>query len=425
MTASENLQYTIIGTLIADPKLIGETITKLLPSDFSSLAARGLYETIAAMHLSGSPITTFTVLDKAGEEYGEAILEASRLCTDDLDYYLNEVRKKSKIADIQKIAAQLASTDDDASIEKLLARLNGMDCARRTVKCISAYDAAIDFINSKSEAPPEYFKWGISELDQKLYVEAGDFVVVGGFPSAGKTMLSLQFANKLADTKRVGYFSFETSPRKLFDRLISHVAQIPLASIKKHEMQSHEWVAATNAARILSEKKIDFISASGMTVRDVRAIALNQRYEVVFIDYLQLVSSHGANRYEEVTNISKDLHVFAQENGMTVVALAQLSRPEKNAGKMTPPNMSSFRESGQIEQDADVALLLWPSDPDDNRSSRVLKCGKNKDGERFRIELQFDGSRQTFRQTADDDVPDWVKAAENAPMISMEELYGK
>ena len=337
MTASENLQYTIIGTLIADPKLIGETLTKLLPSDFSSLAARGLYETIAAMHLAESPITTFTVLDKAGEEYGEAILEASRLYTDDLDYYLNEVRKKSKIADIQKIAAQLASTDDVASIEKLLARLNGMGCNRRTVKCISAYDAAIDFINSKCEAPPEYFKWGISELDQKLYVEAGDFVVVGGFPSAGKTMLSLQFANKLSDTKRVGYFSFETSPRKLFDRLISHVAQIPLASIKKHEMQSHEWAAAAHAARILSEKKIDFISASGMTVRDVRAISLNQRYEVVFIDYLQLVSSHGANRYEEVTNISKDLHVFAQENGMTVVALAQLSRPEKNAGKMTPP----------------------------------------------------------------------------------------
>ena len=133
-----------------------------------------------------------------------------------------------------------------------------------------------------------------------------------------------------------------------------------------------------------------------MTVRDIKAYSLSRRYEVIFVDYLQLIISKGRTRYEEVTNISKDLHAMSQSARIAVIALAQLARPEKTDGKLKPPNMSSFRESGQIEQDADAALLLWPEDPNNNKSRRVLKLGKNKEGEKITLNMEFDGSLQTM-----------------------------
>ena len=108
------------------------------------------------------------------------------------------------------------------------------------------------------------------------------------------------------------------------------------------------------------------------------------------MDYLQIVTSHeGRSLYEQVTAVSKGLHTLAGSKRIAVIALAQLSRPEKVKGKAAPPTMASFRESGQIEQDADVAMILYPSDPNDNRSARVLKIAKNKEGERGKIDLAF------------------------------------
>ena len=150
-----------------------------------------------------------------------------------------------------------------------------------------------------------------------------------------------------------------------------------------------------------------------MTVRDIQAVALNKRYQVILVDYLQLVTDNGKGRYEQVTNISQGLHTLAQANGITVIALAQLRRPEKENGKPKPPTMADFRESGQIEQDADIAMLLWPSDPNDNRSRRVLKIGKNKEGERLKLELDFDGATQT------------MKVAEPTPGEQYRELHRK
>lgn len=421
MTANEQMQYTVIGTLIAEPKRIGALLTKLHPSDFTSLACRGLYEALGSMHFDGAPINRFTLLDRAGEAYGEAVIEAAGLYTEDLEYYASQIHERSRLDAMQRIGEQLASAPNAETASMLISRLHALTAEKSDLAILDAAQAAAAFINSQAAPPPDYFRWGFSELDSKLYVEPGDYVVIGGFASSGKTLLSLQFASELADTYRVGYFTIETSPKKLVDRMISNIARIPLSTIKRHDLSEAQWDNAAAASAVLSRKRIEFVPAAGMTVSDIRAIALSRRYDVIFVDYLQIVTARGANRYEEVTNISKDLHTLAQANGITVIALAQLSRPEKTEkGKKMPPNMSSFRESGQIEQDADVALLLWPSDPDNNRSNRILKCGKNKDGERFRIELEFDGAMQTLRPVEAAPVPDWVRKAERAPQTTME-----
>lgn len=234
-------------------------------------------------------------------------------------------------------------------------------------------------------------------MDESLYAQLGDFVVVGGYPSAGKTMLSIQFALSMAKEYSIGYFSLETSTQKLIDRLISHLAQIPLSHIKDRALNESEWERVAKATSELTRMKIHFIDAGGMTVRDIQAQTLAGRYQVIVVDYLQLIHDSGHGRYEQVTNISIGLHTLARKHNIAVIALAQLSRAEKQQGVFIPPSLSSFRESGQIEQDADIAFLLWPSDPNNNRSSRILKVGKNKEGERLKLELGFDGNMQTFK----------------------------
>lgn len=212
-----------------------------------------------------------------------------------------------------------------------------------------------------------------------MYTEPGDFVILGGYPSAGKTMLATQFAVSMASTRRVGIFSLETRDRKLYDRIISQAAKIPFDRIKRHDLRSEDFTAAANFGNEAERLQLDIIDAAGMSVADIQAISLVRHYNVIFIDYLQLLQGPGDKRFEVVTNISLALHTMAGTTGITVVALAQLTRPEKGRKNLSP-TMSSLRESGQLEQDADAVFLVYLDDDDEPAGDRILKIGKNKEG---------------------------------------------
>ena len=144
-----------------------------------------------------------------------------------------------------------------------------------------------------------------------------------------------------------------------------------------------------------------------MTVQDIRAHSLSKRYDVIFIDYLQKIKSDitgraSADQFQVVSKISSDLQQFGRQTGTPVIALSQLSRPEKTkGGKIPPPTLSALRSSGQIEQDADVVMLLYREEPDNSRSRRILNIAKNKEGEaNIALMLTFDGQTQTFRKSA-------------------------
>ena len=140
---------------------------------------------------------------------------------------------------------------------------------------------------------------------------------------------------------------------------------------------------------------MELVDAAGYTVDDVRAVTLMRGYQVIFVDYLQLLQGPGAGRVEQVTGISIALHTLAQSLGVTVIALSQLSRlPKDNPNKL--PDMSSLRESGQIEQDADAILLLSLANHNNRDGARVLQVAKNKEGTRPDMVLDFHGDTQTF-----------------------------
>lgn len=397
------LQYAILHSMLNDPECVGEVMTRLTAEDFDQLATRGLFEAVSRLHLSGAPIDAVTVLREAGDAYLPALEEAAQHPAGDAVYYCGILREKMQLQRLRNLAQELEAAETMEAAEKAVDQINALTTLRQKAEVVTAHDAAADFIRRMgSKQKPEYLSLGMRELDRMLYLELGDFILLGGYSSAGKTMLSLQFALALAEKYRVGYFTLETSPRKLTDRLIAHMAQVPLSAIKECRLEGEDARRASGAARRLDKLPLDLIPASGMTVRDIQAVTLNRRYQVIFVDYLQIISAQGKSRYEQVTNISMGLHTLAQAHRIAVFALAQLSRPEKVSGKPQPPSLASFRESGQLEQDADAALLLWPEDPNDNRSDRVLKIAKNKDGERGRLMLAFSGALQTFTTVQQD-----------------------
>lgn len=393
-----NIQYGILSHMIVYPEHVGEVMTLLTAEDFDSLPTRGLFEAISRLHFSGAPVDAVTVLREAGDDYSAAIEESLKHCASDVRYYCGLLREGMQLRRIQGCAYDLAGVPTMEEAEKTISYLSGLVSLRQKTEIVSAHEAAADFVQRMaSKQKPEYLSLGMKELDKKLYLELGDFILLGGNASTGKTMLSLQFALALEQKYRVGYFSLETNQKKLTDRLIAHMAQIPLSGIKNCSLEGEDARRAVEAARRLDKLNIDFIRAGGMTVQDIQAVTLSKRYQVIFVDYLQIVSTPGKTRYEVVTNISVGLHALAQSHNVAVFALAQLGRLEKNKdGKFIPPSLSSFKESGQLEQDADAALLLWRADPNNNRSERVLKIAKNKEGERGDFRLAFNGATQTF-----------------------------
>ena len=399
MNESDNalrIEATVIGTLLQDSSRIGEVVAELSPSDFGQNMTRTLYAAICKLHFAGAPINRVTVEHELGDEWSEAVAEMLKYTTSDVVYYANMVKEENRLHSIRAAAMGVSSAANLSDAAKGIDLLNSLVMTRRSAEVVSSSDAAREFLSMPEKA--EYLPWGFKELDEYVDCELGDFVVIGGYPSAGKTLLSIQFALEMAKRYRVGYFSLETSPKKLTNRIMSHLSAVPLTSIKHRErLNKNDWKELAAAAEKFNSLDLDMIDAGGMTVRDIQALTLNKQYQVVFVDYLQLLNARGANRYEQVTNISQALHTMARVNKVTVIALAQLARPDKSQGKPQPPTMSSFRESGQIEQDADIAFLLWPADPNDNSSDRVFKIGKNKEGERMKMDMLFDGKTQTLR----------------------------
>lgn len=394
------MEFTVIGSLLREPERMGEAAAALSPEDFSEALTRRMFQALCELHFEGAPIDRATALHKLGGEYAEAVDEAAKYQTAELNYYCGMLRETAQLARIQAAALGITYAETMQQAAEQADRLNSLLIqrpGRRAYDMQQLLGRFFDGFGKHKNA--EFLPWGFDELDKHLYARLGNFIVLGGYPSAGKTMLSIQMALRMAERYRVGYYSFETDELTLAERLLAHVSKVPLGKIKRENVTDAEARALTKAAEKLSSLPIDWIPCSGVTVSSIRAEALNRRHQVIFVDYLQEISSRGMNRYEQVTEISRELATLARAHGIAVIALAQLIRPEKTGKgqtRLSRPTMSSFRESGQIEQDADIAFLLYPEDPNDNHSARLLAVGKNKEGERPLIKMDFDGATQTF-----------------------------
>ena len=213
----------------------------------------------------------------------------------------------------------------------------------------------------------EYIRFGISGIDQLVYAELGDYVLLGARPSTGKTMLALQLAAYLSKTYRVGFFSLETKDDKLIDRSMAHLFGMSYGKIKRHALDQADWrMIATQKGR-LSQANLEIIQATGRTAEEIASFARYKRYQVVIVDYIQIVRT--AHRGTAARTMSRPSPTHWRISRAIIRSWCWRSRssPEtrriKRSKTVRAPTLASFRESGALEQDADIAMLMYLSEP--------------------------------------------------------------
>lgn len=388
-----DLPRMLLAALLGFPEYIPEAAGRLTPDDFPE----GLGDLYAAIDGTWSAKGEMDVVDVL--HHYPNLKETVAACIDALDNapvqvtrsrvreWVTALLERRALERFQALAVQAASPS--TSYEDLAALYGRMGQALDTDHPGEDFTPLGDLIDDyirNLDQKPNYIPTGIGPLDRNLHILPGNFILIGGRPSAGKTALSLQIAVEMAKQgRKVCYFSLETSPQILAQRIIANQLYAPLEQVKNKKVPAAELDGLSKLRKL----PLYIRSASGRNVAWIRAQALRMKAQVVMVDYVQIIRpDRSGDRYQAITQISIALHELAQTTGMVVMGAAQLSR---NAAHAMPSN-ADLKESGQLEQDADAVLLL--GNAEDGRSVCILS--KNKEGRVGEIPLAFDKERQRF-----------------------------
>lgn len=388
-----DLPRMLLAALLGFPQYIPEAAGRLTPDDFPE----GLGDLYAALSGTWSAKGEMDVVDVL-HRYPD-LKETVAACMDALDAapvkvtrsrvkeWVTALLERRALERFQALAVQAASPSTSyEDLAGLYGRMGqAMDTDHPGEDFTPLGDLIDDYIRNLDQQP-NYIATGIGPLDRNLHILPGNFILIGGRPSAGKTALSLQIAVEMAKQgRKVCYFSLETSPQILAQRIIANQLYAPLEQVKTKKVPAAELDGLSR----LRQLPLYIRSASGRNVAWIRAQALRMKAQVVMVDYVQIIRpDRSGDRYQAITQISIALHELAQTTGMVVMGAAQLSR---NAAHTLPTN-ADLKESGQLEQDADAVLLL--GNAEDGRSVCILS--KNKEGRVGEIPLAFDKERQRF-----------------------------
>lgn len=394
-----NAQYSVLGSALIDQQVVPKVLHETRESDYFG-TCQTVYKALRKLFNAGSPIDPVSVKAQLGDSYMDFILQLMEITPTaaNIDMYIALCKEQARTNQLRDIARQMTEEEDGDKLRSLLEQASGMMVQRSSLKITTMADALQSFMERHTRQT-NYLTWPVTELNDRLYAEPGDFIIIGGYPSTGKSAWALQCAWHWARNYKVGFFSLETSSEKLFDRQMASVVKLSMDQIKRNTLGEKDWERICAMTAEITARNLELIPAAGMTPADVRAVTMMRGYQIIFVDYLQLLQGSGENRTTQVTQISIALHTLAQSMGVTVVALSQLARQGKQ-DKNTPPDMSALRESGQIEQDADLIMMLSLQDKDNPAGPRELRIRKNKEGTCPNILLDFDGKHQTFSKAA-------------------------
>lgn len=397
---SATAEAAVIGAAVLSEVCAGSVFTLLAAEDFLVQAYADAFARLQLLWRRDGRIDTATIgrlpcrdIVLRCAETVPSIQEAACLT------YIRHVSDAARVRRAQAVAAAIVTGDmePDAMLEACAAMEKALGGVREA-GWEDAKQGFEGFYARQRGGAPEYVKCGVfPHFDRHTFIRPGDLILVGGRPSAGKTMASLNLALGWARRgQRVAYFSLETSPDKIWDRLIAAEFGLSFAEVKRGEVATDDGELQQDAAQF-ARLPIYVCQAAGRSVAWMRAQTARLQADIAVVDYVQLIRGKGDSRYEAVTQISIDLHEWAQSDKVVVVGLCQLSRQGSEA-----PRLSDLRESGQLEQDADVVILLnKKTDPETGHTDYTLDIAKNKEGITGELKMFFDGERQRLRELAD------------------------
>lgn len=401
----------VIGCVLIDNNSLYDVYNKLKPEMFASEFAQDCYTEMLAMYDRGENINVLSLAQA---------LESRKLDPDDIRVCLKDcissaptsVMMKSYADSVIKMwrsrtAKELfnhisfAPKDIDGTISEVLARFEELqgnkEVRSKSLKQIVKENKGNYFNEHVGE---NLIKTGFYNLDDCLGgLEGGDITVIGARPGVGKSAIVTQMIGQMSKKGyRVGYFNLEMNESQVYERFVARLAELSLTRVRRAKSFLGGEEEAFNKANEEMSGYDVVISTGSKSISEVRAESRHQRFDVIIIDYLQLIKSerHFANRASEVGEISKAIKALASELHVPIILLSQLNRVSESK-EIKEPTMAELRESGDIEQDASNIILMWNLS-EKNRSFKGLKVEKQRQGETMKEGLEFDGDHMVFKE---------------------------
>ncbi|WEK54221.1 MAG: replicative DNA helicase [Candidatus Cohnella colombiensis] len=415
-------EQAVLGAILLEAEALITSMERLHPEDFYSVSHQRIYDVMVVLGEEGQPIDLVTLtaklqdigqLDEVGGVPYLAKLAAAVPTAANVEYYAQIVEEKSMLRRLIRTATQIVSngyaTEDDvgALLSDAEQRIMELSNRRAAHGFISIRDVLMDvfervefLFNHKGGVTG--IPSGFPDLDKMTSgFQANDLIIVAARPSVGKTAFALNIAQNVAvrASATVAIFSLEMSAPQLVQRMICAESNVDAQRMRTGELKGDDWEKLSMAMGSLSEAQIFIDDTPGITVADIRAKCRRLKKEkglgMILIDYLQLIQGRGKsgeNRQQEVSEISRTLKQIARELEVPVIALSQLSRGvEQRQDKR--PMMSDLRESGSIEQDADIVAFLYRDDYYDKESEKKniieIIIAKQRNGPVGTVELVF------------------------------------
>ncbi|MDO9628400.1 MAG: replicative DNA helicase [Acholeplasmataceae bacterium] len=435
-------EQSVLGTIFLDPKEIVSVVDQLNNEDFFEQAHQLIFEAMKELHNNTMKIDYTSVaakleegqnLQKAGGMKYLLALSETVPSTKHLETYVELVRDGSMKRQVIQLASEILETgysgDMDANEYLTLAEESIFALAqKRKTSEFSELADVIREVKEKTEKNRDKkggitgLRTGFSNLDQLTAgLQPEELIILAARPSMGKSAFAMNLALNVAKRNKdgqagVAIFSLEMSNEQLAARMLSSESNIENNKIKTGHLTSREWQFLEGGMQSLSKLHISFDDSAAVSVADIRAkcrkLSQEGKLDFVVIDYLQLIKGddRSGNRQEEVAKISRSLKQMARELKIPILALSQLSREvEKREDKR--PVLADLRESGSIEQDADIVMFLYRNDyyvhnPENKTGEVELSIAKNRQGMAgirlgFRFDTEF--SRFTAQSDRDDD----------------------
>lgn len=394
-------ERAIVGALIVDPSRIAEVAKALEPGHFGSRKYREAYEAMLDLVAKGKRVDAIN-LRYAGIDTADMALTDGTAVEDYVDIVKEDAFRRVVDTHVALLGEALDERRGKADILSLLGTLTSEvhqqsqdDSTFDQTRAVSTYRAIMEE-RKRSGVGQTY---GIPKLDQYLQpAHAGDMVIVAARPSVGKTVMAEHIADHWAfeADKPVLFVSLEMSLGQLMDRAVSRWGGVPSASITRGLMTNDEEKRVELALEARSSVNLWYVDNAYATTATVRAAAAEVSLHAgglsgIVVDYLQLLKDKGDNDNQRVGKISSYLKALARENSCPILVLSQLNRRSEYR-EDTTPKLSDLRDSGALEQDADVVIGLNrdKEDPENERWMDVVVL-KNRQGPLSRVEVEFDG----------------------------------
>ena len=410
---SREAEQSVLGSMLLDMQCIPDVMSLCKADDFYIDRHRELFNTVTELYNLGKPIDIVTLKDQltlrgSFESVGglSFIMETMNIVptTRNVKHYAKIVSEKSMLRKLIKISEDVAEQcyrgDEEpdtivGTAEQSIIELSQEQSSGGPVHIRQYLGQSVEHITALSESNSEVtgIPTGFIDLDKRTAgMHGSELILIAARPGMGKTSFALNIAQNAAISAHttVAIFNLEMPGIQLANRMLSSEAMISSESLKKGNIKNEEWERIGEAVDMLSHANIYIDDTSSVTVADIcarcRKLKLEHNLGLVVIDYIQLMSSNlkGASREREIAEISRSLKIMAKDLNIPVIALSQLSRAvEKRDVK--EPVLSDLRESGSIEQDADMVMFLYREGyyKEDAEEPNRTKCifAKHRNGE--------------------------------------------